>query len=94
MACVFLNTREVYLNTTIKNKKVTVIFREPFATIEKLVKLAKQGIAEVGLAEFKSAIISSKNEYFQSIKKRAFSALDFKWWTLTNDLKLEVTKIA
>ena len=34
-----------------------------FATIKKPVKLAKQGIAEVGLAEFKSAIISSKDEY-------------------------------
>lgn len=43
--------RETYLNATIKNKKVSVIFREPFATIENLVKLAKQGIAEIGWAE-------------------------------------------
>ena len=54
------------MNTTIKNKKVTVIFREPFATIEKLVKLAKQGIAEIGFAEFKSAIISSKDISIES----------------------------
>ena len=79
--------REVYLNATIKNKKVTVIFREHFATIEKLVKLAKQGIAEVGLAEFKSAIISSKDEYFQCIKKEPEgsdlnSSICFKWWRL------------
>ena len=33
--------RETYLNATIKNKKVTVIFREPFATIENLVKRKK-----------------------------------------------------
>ena len=79
--------REVYLNATIKNKKVTVIFREHFATIEKLVKLAKQGIAEVGLAEFKSAIISSKDIDAESIKKEPEgsdlnSSICFKWWRL------------
>ena len=79
--------REVYLNATIKNKKVTVIFREPFATIEKLVKLAKQGIAEVGLAEFKSAIISSKDIDAESIKKEPEgsdfnSSTCIKWWRL------------
>ena len=35
--------------------------KEPFATIENLVKLAKKEITEVGFVEFKSAIISSKN---------------------------------
>ena len=79
--------REVYLNATIKNKKVTVIFREPFATIEKLVKLARQGIAEVGLAEFKSAIISSKDIDAESIKKEPEgsdfnSSTCIKWWRL------------
>lgn len=79
--------REVYLNATIKNKKVTVVFREPFATIEKLIKLAKQGIAEIGFAEFKSAIISSHPDYIQSIKKAPEGACSvafacFKWWRL------------
>ena len=91
--------REVYLNATIKNKKVTVIFREPFVTIEKLVKLAKQGIAEVGFAEFKSAIISSKDIDAENIKKEPEgsdfnSSTCIKWWTLTYDLKLEIAKIA
>ncbi len=91
--------REVYLNATIKNKKVTVIFREPFATIEKLVKLAKQGIAEIGLTEFKQNIISSCSDYIQSTKKAPEgadlnSSICFKWWSLTYDLKLEITKIA
>ena len=36
--------------------------QEPFATIENLVKLAKKEIAKVGFAEFKSAIISSKDK--------------------------------
>lgn len=79
--------REVYLNATIKNKKVTVVFREPFATIEKLIKLAKQGIAEISFAEFKSAIISSHPDYIQSIKKAPEGACSvasacFKWWRL------------
>lgn len=84
--------REVYLNATIKNKKVKVIFREPFATIEKLVKLAKQGIAEVGLAKFKSAIISSQNLSTESIKKEPEgsdfnSSICFKWWTIRNKFR-------
>ena len=63
------------------------------------VKLAKQGIAEVGLAEFKSAIISSKDLSAESIKKEPEgsdlnSSTCIKWWTLTYDLKLEITKIA
>ena len=34
-----------------------------------LIKLAKKEITEVGFAEFKSAIISSKDECIESIKK-------------------------
>lgn len=84
--------REVYLNATIKNKKVTVIFREPFATIEKLVKLAKQGIAEIGFAEFKSAIISSHPDYIQSTKKAPEGACFvasacFKWWSYSRNAR-------
>lgn len=79
--------REVYLNATVKDKKVKVIFRKPFDSIEKLIKLAKQGIAEIGFAEFKSAIISSYPEYFQSIKKAPLGAnfvstTCFNWWRL------------
>ena len=52
-----------------------------------LVKLAKQGIAEVGLAEFKSAIISSKDIDAESIKKEPEgsdfnSSTCIKWWRL------------
>lgn len=75
------------MNATVKDKKVKLIFRKPFDTIEKLVKLAKQGIAEIGFAEFKSAIISSYPQYTQSIKKEPegsdfVSTTCFKWWTL------------
>ncbi len=61
--------RETYLSATAKDKSVKVEFKEPFATIENLVKLAKKEIAEVGFAEFKSAIISSKDKCIESIKK-------------------------
>lgn len=54
--------RETYLSATAKDKRVKVVFKEPFATIENLVKLAKKEIAEVGFIEFKSAIISSKDK--------------------------------
>lgn len=79
--------REIYLNATVKDKKVKLIFRKPFDSIEKLVKLAKQGIAEIGFAEFKSAIISSYPDYTQSTKKAPLGAnfvstTCFKWWRL------------
>lgn len=79
--------RATYLNVTIKDKKVKMVFKEPFSTIEKLIKLAKKEIAEVGIAEFKSAIISSKDECIESIKKEPKGSdfngsICFKWWRL------------
>ena len=79
--------REVYLSAMVKNKKVKVIFREPFATIEKLIKLAKQGIAEIGLAEFKQNIISSWGSGLEHTKKEPEGSdlncsVCFKWWRL------------
>ena len=86
--------RETYLSATAKDKRVKVVFKEPFATIENLVKLAKKEIAEVGFAEFKSAIISSKDKCIESIKKEPQSALDFKWWNFTYGLTLQTLQIA
>ncbi len=91
--------REVYLSAMVKNKKVKVVFREPFATIEKLIKLAKQGIAEIGLAEFKQNIISSWGSGLEHTKKEPEgsdfnSSICFKWWRLTYDLKLAIAQIA
>ena len=79
--------RATYLNVTVNNKKVKMVFKEPFATIEKLIKLAKKEIAEIGLSEFKSAIISSKDKCIESIKKEPEgsdfnSSICFKWWRL------------
>ena len=61
--------------------------QEPFATIENLVKLAKKESAEVGFAEFKSVIISSKDKCIESIKKEPLGSdfncsSCFKWWRL------------
>ena len=55
--------RQTYLSVKITNRKVDVIFKQPYANIEELVKLAKQGIAELGYAEFKQKIISSHPQY-------------------------------
>lgn len=79
--------RETYLSATAKNKRVKVVFKESFATIENLVKLAKKEIAEVGFAEFKSAIISSKDKCIESIKKEPVGSdfncsSCFKWWRI------------
>ena len=67
--------------------------KEPFATIENLVKLAKKEIAEVGFAEFKSAIISSKDKCIESIKKEPLGSdfncsSCFKWWRLGDSVLL------
>lgn len=79
--------RATYLNVTIKDKKVKMVFKEPFTTIEKLIKLAKKEIAEVEFAEFKLAIISSKDKCIESIKKEPLGSdfncsSCFKWWRI------------
>lgn len=91
--------RETYLSATAKDKRVKVVFKESFATIENLIKLAKKEIAEVGFAEFKSAIISSKDKCIESIKKELLGfdfncSSCFKWWTLTYGLTLQTLQIA
>lgn len=67
--------RATYLKVSVNNKKVKMTFKEPFATIEKLLKLAKKEITEIGLSEFKSAIISSKDRCIESIKKETLIGL-------------------
>lgn len=85
--------RATYLNVTVKDKKVKMIFKEPFTTIEKLIKLAKKEIAEIGLSEFKSAIISSKDKCIERIKKEPEgsdfnSSICLKWWRLGDSVLL------
>ena len=79
--------RETYLNVTITNRKVKMVFKPQYARLEELIKLAKKGIAEMGMAEFKQTIISHKDECLESIKKEPEgsvlnSSICFKWWRL------------
>lgn len=53
--------RATYLNVTVKDKKVKMVFKEPFATIEKLIKLAKKEIAEVGMPAFNGVYLRLLN---------------------------------
>ena len=93
------NLTENQIDQITENKRIKVVFKEPFATIENLVKLAKKEIAEVGFAEFKSAIISSKDKCLESIKKEPlgsdfYCSSCFKWWNFTYGLTLQTLKIA
>ena len=58
-----------YSSVTVKAKNVKVKFAEPFATLEKLVRVAKQGIAELGYDEFAKTLENSKTACLKGIKK-------------------------
>ena len=86
---VFILNKIAFIVKFFIKKKFTEynFIKEPFATIENLVKLAKKEIAEVGFAEFKSAIISSKGKCIESIKKEPLGSdfncsSCFKWWRI------------
>ena len=77
----------------ITNRKVNVIFAEPYATIEKLVNLAKIGISEFGYENFKQKIISSCDKNSANTKKEPEGSdlncsVCFKWWRLGDCLDL------
>ena len=79
--------RETYLSATVKNKKVKILYREPFATIESLIKFAKKELSKQSMSEFKAYIISQKNECIESIKKEPKgsvfnSSICLYWWRL------------
>lgn len=79
--------RQTHLSVKITNKKVDVIFKQPYANIEELVKLAKQGIAEFGYEKFKQNVISSYDQWVENTKKAPEgadfnSSTCFKWWRL------------
>lgn len=45
-----------------ERQKVKMSFAEPFATLDKLIRLAKQGIEEYGYDEFAKTIENTKEE--------------------------------
>ena len=55
-------------SVTIKDKKVKMQFAEPYATLEKLIKLAKQGITESGYEEFFKSIMALKDTGNKALK--------------------------
>ena len=61
--------RQTYSSVTLKDKKVKMTFAEPFATIEKLIRLAKQGIAEYGYDEFSETIENTKVQCLKGFKE-------------------------
>lgn len=68
-------------------------FAEPFATLEKLIRVTKQGIAEYGFDKFVETTKAQKNECLEILKKSpkgsvSNSSICMKWWRFTYDLKL------
>lgn len=77
--------RETTEKVTIENKKVKVIFAEPFATVEKLLRIAKQEIQENDFTEFSINIIAQKDHCIETIKKEPESSIFnssncLLWW--------------
>lgn len=76
---------QTYSSVTVKGKSVKLKFTEPFDTIEKLVRTAKQGIEEYGYDKFFEVLKESKNDCIQSIKKEPVGSVYnrftcMKWW--------------
>ena len=74
-------------------------FAEPFATLEKLIRVTKQGIAEYGFDKFVETTKAQKNECLEILKKSpkgsvSNSSICLKWWTLTYGLTLQIRQIA
>lgn len=80
--------RETYSSVTVKDKHVKMTFAEPFATLEKLIRVAKQGISETGYEKFAETIENTKETCLKSIKKEPAGSIDIispsaacmKWW--------------
>lgn len=79
--------RRTMTNISILDKKVKITFAKPFYTIEKLIRLANQGIEEMGYAEFIDSTLAQRQDYLESIKKEPEgsdfnSSICLKWWRL------------
>lgn len=80
--------RESYSSVTVNGKHVKMKFAEPFATIEQLVKIAKQGIEELGAEKFAESTLLHNLEQNKATKKSldgsfegiSHSVICMKWW--------------
>lgn len=78
---------EAHSSVKIQGKSVKIQFTEPFATLEKLIRLAHQGIEKYGYDTFLVNTKEQKEKYLESIKKEPESSvfnnsICFKWWRL------------
>ncbi len=78
---------QTYSSVTVKGKSVKVKFAEPFATLEKLVRVAQQGIQMFGYEKFTENTKAQKNKCIESIKKEpegsvSNSSICMKWWRI------------
>ncbi len=78
---------ETHSSVKIQGKSVKMQFAEPFATLEKLVRLANQGIEKYGYDKFLANTKAQKDKCFESIKKEpegsiSICSICFKWWRL------------
>ena len=80
--------RESYSSVTVNGKHVKMKFAEPFATIEQLVKIAKQGIEELGAEKFAESTLLHNLEQNKATKKSLIGSFEgishsvvcMKWW--------------
>lgn len=78
---------QTYASVTVQGKSVKLKFAEPFDTIEKLVRTAKQGIEEYGYDKFFEVLKESRNDCIKSIKKEPEGSVYnrftcMKWWRI------------
>lgn len=80
--------RESYSSVTVEGKHVKMKFAEPFATIEQLVRVAKQGIDELGTNNFSETVLThnlaqnktTKKSLIGSFEGVSHSVVCMKWW--------------
>lgn len=80
--------RETKNLVTVQGKHVKMTFTEPFATLEKIIQTAKQGIEEFGYDEFSKTLVALKEPCFNALKKSpegsfkvtSNSSICMKWW--------------
>lgn len=72
---------------TVNGKKVKMAFAKPYDSLEKMVRLAKRGIAEYGYDEFVANIKTQRQKWLQNQKQSSIgsvskSSLCMYWWRL------------
>ena len=77
--------RQVMDKVTIVDKKVKMTFIEPFSTLEKLIRVARQGIEEYGFDEFSNKALAYRRKWAEKQEKShlgscSSSSIFSKYW--------------